>query len=334
MEQSVRDPIDMRLLSDWQRELPLVSRPFSVLARDLGISESDVITRLKSLTKLGVVSRVGGVIRPNIIGASTLAAIAVPALQVDEAASVIGNEAGVNHLYLRENKLNLWFVATGPDRDHVSSTLARIERRVGARVFDLNLEQSYHIDLGFPLDKRGTKVCEALDAHEQSAAFELKDGDSHLVQALTRGLQLEEQPFQSIATKLGRSEADVLLRLERLCAAKIIKRIGVIVRHRALGWRSNAMVVWDVAEDVVDRAGTAMATFAGITLCYRRRRVEPDWPYNLYCMVHAKARSEALDIIAAATETTGLNTCPRRILFSTRCFKQTGAMLISSMEAA
>ncbi len=334
MENVVRDPIDMRLLSDWQRDLPLVSRPFSVLATDLGVSEVDVIERLKFLKQSGAVSRVGGIVRPNIIGASTLAAVAAPSLQVEEIAAVIGNEAGVNHLYLRENKVNLWFVITGPNSDHVSSTLARIERCIGKPVFDLRLERSYHIDLGFPLDARSAKFQESVDAQEQSVEFELRDGDAQLAQALTQGLQLEERPFRSLSIKLDRSEADVILRLKQLCAAKVVKRLGVIVRHRAVGWRSNAMIVWDVADESVDQVGAALAPVPGITLCYRRTRVEHDWPFNLYCMVHAKTRADALQIITSACEIAGLQDCPRQILFSTHCFKQTGALLISPMEAA
>jgi siroheme decarboxylase len=333
MDHIAQDPIDTRLLNDWQRGLPLVSRPFSVLANDLEICESDVISRLKRFTKSGVVSRVGGVVRPNIIGASTLAAVSVPDLQVDEIAAVIGNEPGVNHLYLRENKVNLWFVATGPNNDHVSTALARIEKRIGTRVFDLRLERSYHIDLGFPLDERGTKFCEASDALDRSAALELQGGDSELVQMLTLGLQLEHRPFRSIATSLGRSETDVLSRLQQLCEAQIVKRIGVIVRHRALGWRSNAMVVWDVSTEAIDQIGATLARLPGISLCYRRTRMKNVWPYNLYCMVHAKARDNALELIASASETEELKGCSRQILFSTRCFKQTGAMLISPQEA-
>ena len=334
MEHVVRDPVDMRLLSDWQRGLPLCPRPFSVLASHLGIEESDVIARLKSLTRTGAVSRVGGVVRPNIVGASTLAAVAVPDLQIDDAASAIGGEIGVNHLYMRENQLNLWFVVTGPDRAHVTATLKRIENKISQRVLDLYLERSYHIDLGFPLDKRGAKVCEAPDAQDRSADFEILGGDTELVQALTIGLSLEEQPFRSLARKLGRSEDDVLDRLEQLSAANIIRRIGVIVRHRALGWRSNAMVVWDVPYDDVDEIGVTVAKLPGITLCYRRKRIEKDWPYNFYCMVHAKARAEALDIIRFVNQEAGLMRCPRQVLFSTRCFKQTGALLVVPKEAA
>jgi len=329
-----RDSIDMRLLGDWQRDLPLVPRPFAVLAAHLETREADVINRLKGLCRSGAVSRVGGVVRPNVIGASTLAAMAASDLQVEEIAAVIGEEPGVNHSYLRENKLNLWFVATGPDRDHVTQSLARISKRTGRRVFDFRLERSYHIDLGFPLDGRGTKYCEAIDAPTRCATFEPRQGDAQLIQALTHGLPLEPEPFRSIAEALGRSEASVIARLTQLRAAEVITRVGVIVRHRALGWRSNAMVVWDVSPDGIDRAGAALAAIPGINLCYRRTRFEGDWPYNLYCLVHAKARGDALKIITQASEAARLTDCPRQILFSSRCFKQTGAMLTAPKEAA
>jgi DNA-binding Lrp family transcriptional regulator len=255
-------------------------------------------------------------------------------LQVEEIAAVIGEEPGVNHSYLRENKLNLWFVATGPDRDHVTQSLARISKRTGRRVFDFRLERSYHIDLGFPLDGRGTKYCEAIDAPTRCATFEPRQGDAQLIQALTHGLPLEPEPFRSIAEALGRSEASVIARLTQLRAAEVITRVGVIVRHRALGWRSNAMVVWDVSPDGIDRAGAALAAIPGINLCYRRTRFEGDWPYNLYCLVHAKARGDAWKIITQASEVARLTDCPRQILFSSRCFKQTGAMLTAPKEAA
>jgi len=330
----VHDSIDMRLLGDWQRDLPLVPRPFAVLAAHLETGEADVINRLKGLCRSGAVSRVGGIVRPNVIGASTLAAMAASDLQVEDIAAVIGEEPGVNHSYLRENKLNLWFVATGPDRDHVTQSLDRISRRTGLHVFDLRLERSYHIDLGFPLDGRGAKHCEAIDAPTRCATFELRQGDAELIQALTHGLPLEPEPFCSIAEALGWSEASVIVRLTQLRAAEVITRLGVIVRHRALGWRSNAMVVWDVSPDSIDRAGATLAAVPGVNLCYRRRRFEGDWPYNLYCLVHAKERANALKIITQASEAARLTDCPRQILFSSRCFKQTGAMLTAPKEAA
>ncbi len=328
------DKLDKGLLGKWQRDLPLVSRPFAVLAKSLGISQADVIARLERLCEIGAISRVGAIVRPNIIGASTLAAMSVPEKEIEECADIISKERGVNHSYLRENKMNFWFVATGPDRNHVTRSLAKIEKSTGKRVLDLPLERSYHIDLGFPLDDYGLKFRESTDAQSRSASFQLLPGDNQLVQTLTQGLPLAEQPFHLIAKDLLKTEKEVISRLKQLCDAQIIKRIGVIVRHRALGWRSNAMVVWDVPTDEIDYAGAALASVPGINLCYRRTRLERDWPYNLYCMVHAKKRAEALEIINKAVQTANLFNFERQILFSTRCFKQIGALVATPLEAA
>lgn len=94
------------------------------------------------------------------------------------------------------------------------------------------------------------------------------------------------------------------------------------------------MVVWDVPPADVDRIGALLASAAGINLCYRRTRHEREWPYNLYCMVHAKSRDEALACLIAAQDLAGLGAYPRQVLFSLRCYKQTGAMVALPKEAA
>lgn len=337
METQVRDPLDDQLLDNWQRGFPIVSKPYAVIADALQVSETEVLDRLSRLQDSGVVARVGGVVRPNTLGASTLAALAAPDFSIDETAAVISSEAGVNHVYLRENDWNLWFVATGPDRDSVTSALQRISEKTGLRVLDLRLEKPYHIDLGFALNKaagddqvlhRGTS------ADKDYSTYSAQPGDRDLVQALTVGLPLVSHPFRQVAQNLGLHEDHVIERMTAMSLAGILPRIGVIVRHRALGWCSNAMVVWDVDPDDVDRAGTALAKAPGINLCYRRTRYESDWPFNLYCMVHAKSRDEAFAVLQSATAAAGLEGHPRQILFSLRCFKQTGALLSRPREAA
>jgi DNA-binding Lrp family transcriptional regulator len=325
-----QDALDLRLLGEWQRDFPLVSRPFAVIGEALGCTETEVLQRLARLSTSGAVSRVGATVRPNTAGASTLAAIAAPEWRVGEVAELIGAEPGVNHSYLRENDWNIWFVATGPDRAHVDATLQRIEAATGLMVLDLRLVRPYHIDLGFSLD--GTR--------QDSAAARLADpsvlrpGDHTILQALTQGLAALPQPFAALADQLGRTETDVLERVHTLAAAGIVSRIGIILRHRALGWRSNAMVVWNVPEADVDRIGVALAAATGVTLCYQRRPDQRHWPFNLYCMIHARSRNEALVMLGRAAAEAGVADMPHEILFSSRCFKQSGAMVVSEREAA
>lgn len=336
MTDTLTDRLDKCLMEAWQRDFPLVERPYRVVGKACGAAESDVIDRLKALKANGVIARVGAVVRPNTIGASTLAAISVPDLEVEETAALMAAEPGINHVYLRENDWNLWFVATGPDRKAVDASLSRIATATRRRVLDLRLEQPYHIDLGFKLFGAGTKHHVPAHAAPEVCGFEFREDDALLVQQLTTGLALVARPFDALANALGRETDEVLERIGTLVAAGILPRLGLIVRHRALGWRCNAMVVWDVPEADVDAVGAKLAKAPGVNLCYRRRRYEAEWPFNLYCMIHGKSREFALETLRRVSTDAGLDGLSRQILFSLRCFKQTGALVAAParMEAA
>jgi DNA-binding Lrp family transcriptional regulator len=117
----------------------------------------------------------------------------------------------------------------------------------------------------------------------------------------------------------------VVERLRRLLGAGVVKRLGVIVRHHECGYRHNAMVVWDVPAHAVHRAGRRLAAENVVRLCYRRPRRPPDWPYNLFCMIHGKDREDVLAEVGDVACRTGLDSFPRDVLFSARRFKQRGA---------
>lgn len=324
------DTIDRALLDNWQRDFPLVPRPFAAIAERMDLRQKDVLGRLAELMAIGAISRVGATCRPGTAGASTLAAVAAPEWRIDEIAALIGDEPGVNHSYLRENRWNIWFVVTGPDRLHVDATLDRIRARTKLEVLDLPLVRAFNVDLGFSLDGGG----HVPPAREHIDASVLEPEDRSIMQALSTGLALVPRPFAELGRALGRSEADVLARIKALAAAGILSRIGVIVRHRALGWRSNAMVVWEADEADLGRIGPALTAVRGVTLCYQRRAAPGVWPYTLYCMIHARSREEAMAVLDRASSEVGLQDAPHQVLFSSRCFKQTGALLASAEGAA
>lgn len=145
------DDIDRQLVDRYQRDFPLVAAPFSRIAADLGLAEDDVIARLRRLKEIGAISRVGAVVRPNVVGVSTLAAMAVSPERLNEIAAIVSAQSEVNHNYEREHALNLWFVAVAKDASALEAALERIERKTGFTVVDLPLVEAYHIDLGFPL---------------------------------------------------------------------------------------------------------------------------------------------------------------------------------------
>lgn len=317
------DETDWRLMNDWQRGLPLVPCPFQVMADALKIGHDEVMGRLRALLASGAISRVGATCRPNTLAASTLAAVSAPEGRIDEVARIITATRGVNHCYERGTVWNLWFVATGPNRAFVDEALAEIGRKAGLRVLDLRLVQPFNVDLGFALD--GTGGTPAPMPYDDT--IELEEGDRALMQVLSEGMDLTDHPFEAIGRKLGRSEHDVLSRLRALSQSGVLSRLGLIVRHRPLGWRSNAMCVFDVPPAEITERGRALTRVQGVTLCYERRPVPGVWPYTLYCMIHARSRAEALDVLSLARVRAGLAGYDYSVLFSTRCFKQTGALI-------
>ena len=160
--------------------------------------------------------------------------------------------------------------------------------------------------------------------------------DLALLTALEDGLPLVARPFAALADRLGSDEAEVIIRLRRLLATGIVKRFGVVVHHRALGYGDNAMVVWDIPDERVGDVARTLAALPFVNLCYRRPR-RPGWPYNLFCMIHGTDRRTVHEQITLANDTAGIGALPQGILFSTRAFKQRGARYRSTpvvLEAA
>ena len=145
------DALDRRLLDDFQRDFPLTPRPFATLAERLGVSEAEVLERLRRLQERGAISRIGAVVTPHRAGWSTLAAMAVPDDELDQVAALVSGYPEVNHNYEREHRLNLWFVVAAPSPDRVREILAEIEYWTGLEMLDLPLEEAYRLELGFAL---------------------------------------------------------------------------------------------------------------------------------------------------------------------------------------
>jgi len=153
----------------------------------------------------------------------------------------------------------------------------------------------------------------------------LNDIDSRLVAEIQDGLPLVPHPYAELARCLGTTEADIIERLRCLQDAGMVKRMGVVVKHRALGYHANAMVVWNVPDSEIERVGELLAVQECVTLCYQRPRRLPDWPYNLFCMIHGRERSAVLRRLAQIIDANGLGDIPHEVLFSLRGFKQRGA---------
>ena len=317
------DTVEFRLLNVFQRDFPLCPAPFAELASRLGVAEKVVLGGLEKLRREGKISRVGAVFAPKRIGASTLAAMAVPPGQLDTVAAAVNRFPEVNHNYEREHRYNLWFVVTAGSEGRLQATLGAIEKAAGYPLLPLPLLEEFHIDLGFSL--LGGKTKNIAVARPVKPVEPMDEAERRLVSVLQEGLPLFMRPFSLIAERIGASESDVLGRIGRWLEEGAIKRFGVVVRHHELGFRANAMVDHDIADDRVSELDRLLAEEPAVTLCYRRPRVLPDWPYNLFCMIHGRERGEVEDIIAELRQRHGLLDAPHEVLFSLTRSKQNGA---------
>ncbi len=330
MNSVVKNPA-LALADVWQRDFPLQPEPYAAVGAPVDLSQHEVIELMQALADQGVLARIGATVRPNTAGASTLAAMAVPDDRLNDVAALVNGHAAVNHNYQRDHEINLWFVVTAANRGDVIWTLNDIVRETGLEVLDLPLERAYHIDLGFNLagNRKPTKTCSP-----SIAAHEVDRDDRSLLAALEDGLDFVQRPYAEVAGRLGWSEDDVLSRLNSLIECGVVTRFGCILRHRRLGYRANAMAVWDVPDDRVDAIAGKLAARDEVTLCYRRSRRLPVWPFNLFAMVHGQARETVTGQIAEAAHATGLDNYPSSVLFSTRCFKQSAARMAPLMKGA
>lgn len=151
--------------------------------------------------------------------------------------------------------------------------------------------------------------------------------DRALIVATQGGLPLVARPYHAIAQTLGMAPEQVMARLQRMQDTGLIRRVGVVPNHYAIGYRANGMSVWDVPDDCVDELGAAVGRFEFVSHCYRRPRRLPQWPYNLFAMVHGKTREEVEQQVAQIAAHLGAQARAHTILYSTRILKKTGLRL-------
>lgn len=314
--------VELDLIDRWQHGFPLVEQPFRVVGRSAALDEAETIGVFRRMQERDLISRVGAVVRPNTIGASTLAALQVPPDRLEEVARTVSEQPLVTHNYEREHDLNLWFVIAGGDIDATAAALRSIAETTGLSPVELPMLQAYHLGLGFPLGGPRTQKRSSRPVGD----YRPDSRDRRILAAIENGLPLVGHPFLAVADRLGLDQAEVIARLAHLVGVGVVTRFGCVVRHDKVGFKANAMAVWDIADETVDVVAATFAGHPAVTLCYRRPRRLPLWPYNLFCMVHAKSRREAFAAIDELNllADTGLNR--QAVLFSTRCFKQRGAV--------
>ena len=157
----------------------------------------------------------------------------------------------------------------------------------------------------------------------------LTDLEIKVIKAVQEDIPIVERPYAEMAGRIGISEETFLETVKHLCDRGVIRRLGATLKHQNSGFRANAMIAWRVEEDKVNAVGERMASFPEVSHCYRRDP-KPDWPYNLYTMVHARSEAACLETAHRMAQKTGLHTF--KALFSKRELKKTSMKYFSEND--
>ncbi len=166
-----------------------------------------------------------------------------------------------------------------------------------------------------------------MQALKEDKVSVLDETDRRIILATQDGLPLERRPYEAVARKLNISTEEVMQRLRRMSDDGIIRRIAAVPNHYRLGYTANGMSVWNVPDEHVATLGKQIGALDFVSHCYRRPRHLPAWPYNLFAMVHAGSREEALEKVGEIARLLGENDRGHDVLFSSRILKKTGMRL-------
>lgn len=312
------------LLVQLQKGIEPVARPFESFEG----GEAAVLAAARKFKEAGIVRRFGAVFDARRLGyRSSLCAVRVPQERLASVAEIVCRENGVTHAYERVadeggDFPNFWF--TLAERSAVfEKALERLAEAVAPeRILVLPATKRFKIDVVFDVRTRDRdeKVEPRGELPSETAVFIPTAFEENLIRMMDGDIGFSVRPFDSVAAKLAVSEGEVLRKVAEWKSSGILRRVGLLLKHREAGFKANGMCCWNVPEEQVCDFGRRLAQFPEVTHCYERPFC-PEVPFRLYAMIHRQSVPETRALFARLTDEAGLP--PGRIFFSTTEFKKT-----------
>lgn len=317
------DKVDKQLLNEIQWVFPLTDRPYLEISKRYNISEKDVMQRTSHLKEIGLIRQINAIFDTRRLGyKSALVAFMVKPNKLNYVAEQVNKHPGVSHNYERNHEFNMWFTLAVPPYAEIKTDLERmasIDGVVKYRV--LPTLKLYKIGVRLDMVNEDAKVPEPTDEVKtlNPQKFNLTERDKEFIRELQKDLKVIPEPFKEIADTLGITTPQLFAKAKEYEDLGVMRRFAAILRHRDAGFAANGMAVWKVPVIEIDEVGSKLAAFPQVSHCYRRP-IYPDWPFNLFSMIHARTIEGAEKIVSQMSESIGIK--DYRILFSLREFKK------------
>ncbi len=313
--------MENELLFEMQNAFPMTERPFKVVAEKLNTTEEEVLKLVQKLKDDKIIRQTSAIFDTKRLGyKSSLVAFKVDEDKIDQAAEIINAHPGVSHNYLRNHDYNIWFtMAVAPDSKlGLEKTIEILKERTGAEdAITLPTLKMFKISVKMDTTgKRAKKEKVKKLAHKE---IELTPQHIAVIKELQKDISVVEEPFKEATDKLGLTYDEFFTLANELKESGVMRRFATILNHRKAGFGANAMSVWAVPEEKGEEIGREMAEFSAVSHCYLRPSY-PNWPYNLFAMVHAKTQEECDTLIEEMAKESGLTEYGK--LYSTVEFKK------------
>ncbi|MCX6877663.1 MAG: Lrp/AsnC family transcriptional regulator [Verrucomicrobia bacterium] len=331
---------DAVLLGLLQEAVPFTAHPFAELGDRCGLDEEATLACINRLKAERVIRQISAIFDTRSLGyASSLVAAKVAPERVDAAAAIISAHPGVSHNYLRNHEFNLWYTIAIPptSRLGLDQTVDLLHRESGSLSTRLLPTLKLH-KIGVRFDVEGDakpddQAAPAYSEKNRRAVQALSAGEIALVQAMQRDLAVTPTPFIDLAAELGMPFEELQAMHREFLASGRMRRFAAVLHHRKAGFGANAMGVWAGPQGdpaALEHLGTVMAAFRAVSHCYERPSY-PDWPYNLFTMVHGKNEAECEQTLAAIAVATGLTDW--QALYSSKEYKKVRVRYFTDAEA-
>ncbi len=315
------EKMENELLFQMQNSFPMVEKPFEVIAKALNTTEEQILTMVQKLKDEKIIRQTSAIFDTKRLGyKSSLVAFKVDEDKVNEAAKIINAHPGVSHNYLRNHGYNIWFtMAVAPDSKlGLEKTIAILKERTGAKDAII-LPTLKMFKISVKMDTTGKRAKKEKLKKLSHKTIELTPEHISVIKALQKDIEITEEPFKKSIEALGMDYERFFALAHELKESGVMRRFATILNHRKAGFGANAMSVWAVPEEKGEAIGKEMAEFSAVSHCYLRPSY-PNWPYNLFAMVHAKTQEECDTLIEEMAKESGLTEYSK--LYSTVEFKK------------
>ncbi len=322
MEPKVQnEKMENELLFQMQNAFPMTQRPFEVIAKELDTSEEEILSMVQKLKDEKIIRQTSAIFDTKRLGyKSSLVAFKVDEDKIDEAAKIINAHPGVSHNYLRNHDYNIWFtMAVAPDSQlGLEKTIEILKERTGA-LDAIILPTLKMFKISVKMDTTGKRAKKEKLKKLAHKELTLTAKRIAVIKELQKDIEVTAEPFKAATIKLGLSYEEFFEIANELKESGVMRRFATILNHRKAGFGANAMSVWAVPEGQGETIGKEMAEFSAVSHCYLRPSY-PNWPYNLFAMVHAKTQEECDTLIEEMAKESGLTEYGK--LYSTVEFKK------------